>query len=372
TATTAPVPTAIVPTAATATATPPAATVAPTAAPTATVSPTARNGVVTGCGPSLCLNGQPYQFTGLNIYNANSRDNCWYGLGSGTALDSSLADIGVGQNVFRAWFFQRLATTNGVRDWAAFDHTLAVAAARGQRVIVTLANQWGDCENATGDPVYKAESWYQSGYRSTVDSGSASTYREWVRDVVARYANHPAVLMWQLMNEAEARTSATGTCSSTAEASVHSWAVDVSGLVKSIDPSHLVSLGTIGNGQCGTSSGTSFQRLHAIPTVDICEYHDYDSPLAPLPGDQWNGLETRLSQCRTLGKPMFVGEMGVKVSGALTTAARAADLAAKFDSQFAAGVVGILPWTWAASGQDSGDGYSIGPNDPLLGLLSRY
>ena len=88
---------------------------------------------VSRAGTRLFLDGQPYRFTGLNIYNANSQNNCWYSLGAGSGLDSSLAAIGSGQEAFRAWFFQRLATTDGHRDWSAFDHTLAVAAARGQR-----------------------------------------------------------------------------------------------------------------------------------------------------------------------------------------------------------------------------------------------
>ena len=50
--------------------------------------------------------------------------------------------------------------------------------------------------------------------------------------------------------------------------------------IKSIDPNHLVSLGTIGSGQCGTS-GDYYKQLHAIPTIDLCEVHDYD----PWSGD---------------------------------------------------------------------------------------
>jgi hypothetical protein len=133
-----------------------------------------------------------------------------------------------------------------------------------------------------------------------------------------------------------------------------------------------VSLGTIGNGQCGTSTGTSYEDLHAISTIDLCEYHDYDSPSSPMPGDQWNGLAKRLSQCHAEGKPLFVGEVGIKASDVSSLSNRATDMAAKFKKQFAAGVVGEIPWVWAATGQNSGDGYTIHPNDPILALLRRY
>ena len=349
----------------------------PTPTPTPTATPKAAlgaslSGFVVRCGLGLCLNGQPYRFTGLNIYNANSQSNCWYTLGSGAGLDSSLTTIGTGQEAFRSWFFQRLATTNGVRDWSAFDHTLAVAAAHGERVVATLTNQWGDCENASGSPLYKPESWYGSAYKSNVDAGMTATYRDWVREVVTRYRDNPTILAWQMINEGEAKLSATGGCSSTAEATVHAWAVDISGLIKSLDSNHLVSLGTIGNGQCGTSTGTSYEDLHSIPTIDLCEYHDYDSASLPMPGDQWNGLATRLAQCQARGKPMFVGEVGIKTADVSSLAARATDMGAKFAAQFGAGVVGELPWEWAASGQNTGDGYSINPDDPILDLLKAY
>jgi hypothetical protein len=110
-------------------------------------APAESGGFVKRVGTQLFVDGSPYRFTGLNIYNANSRDNCWYSLGfDDGSLDASLSAIGPAQNAFRAWFFQSLATRNGLRDWSAFDHTLAVAAAHHQRVVFTLANQWGSCE----------------------------------------------------------------------------------------------------------------------------------------------------------------------------------------------------------------------------------
>jgi hypothetical protein len=91
-----------------------------------------------------------------------------------------------------------------------------------------------------------------------------------------------------------------------------------------------------------------------------------------MPGDQWNGLAKRLSQCHAEGKPLFVGEVGIKASDVSSLSNRATDMAAKFKKQFAAGVVGEIPWVWAATGQNSGDGYTIHPNDPILALLRRY
>jgi endo-1,4-beta-mannosidase len=320
------------------------------------------------------VNGTPYQFRGLNIYNANSNGStCWYAMNSGTTLRDSLAAIGAGANAFRAWFFQNEATTNGVRDWSGFDHTLAAARAAGVRVIPVLINQWGQCEGhlsyASG---YKTEAWYQSGYKTDPTSPQmARTYRQWVAEVVARYKDDPTILAWQMVNEAEDKAAYGGACSATAAASLQSFAADIAGLIKSIDRNHLVSIGTIGSGQCG-SSGSAYKTLHATAGVDLCEYHDYS--LVAMPGDAWNGLATRISQCSALGKPLFVGESGIKTSDVGTLSDRASLLNQKLSKQFGAGVVGELAWDWrdGAHGGSSTTGYEIGPNDPALGVLGAY
>ncbi len=165
----------------------------------------ATDAFVTRNGTQLLLNGRPYRFTGLDIYNANSDGWCWYAMNSGSALDEALTSIGADKNAFRAWFFQPLATSSGARDWSAFDHTLSVAAARGYRVVVTLTDQWGEC-GAGADPgetsYFKTKDWYINGYQAT-DPGMLASYRDSVVEVVTRYKDSPTVLMWQLINEAE-------------------------------------------------------------------------------------------------------------------------------------------------------------------------
>ena len=320
-------------------------------------------------GATLELNGQNYRFTGVNIYNANSNGWCNEAMG-GTVLDDSLTAISSSAGgVFRAWFFQQLATTNGIRDWTAFDRTLAAARRHGFRVIVTLIDQWGDCGASTSPGYgYKSEAWYRTGYREQVDPLGTMTYRDWVADVVSRYASDPSVLAWQLVNEAEVKA-ADGTCAVGAAQILKDFAADVSGLIKSIERNHLVSLGTIGSGQCG-AQGSEYSFVHDIDTIDLCEYHDYHSPADAMPGDAYNGLQLRINQCKALDKPLFVGETGIypnDVGG--TLAARARAFRAKFAAQFAAGVVGELAWDWDRKGSLL-DNYNIGPADPVLGVIS--
>jgi hypothetical protein len=141
----------------------------------------------------------------------------------------------------------------------------------------------------------------------------------------------------------------------------------VGGLIKSIDANHLVSLGTIGSGQCGTA-GDDYAYVHALPQIDLCEYHDYWDP-APIPGDQWNGLQMRIDQCNALNKPLFIGEVGVRPNDVGGTLQHRADvIRAKIAAQSAAGIDGFLAWAWSNLGSTL-DNFDIGPNDPALEAL---
>ncbi len=75
------------------------------------------------------------------------------------------------------------------------------------------------------------------------------------------------------------------------------WAQDIGGVVRSIDPNHLISLGTLGGGQCGTQVW-QYENVHSIPEIISCEVHDYSHE--SMPGDQWNGMQVRIDQCAAL------------------------------------------------------------------------
>jgi hypothetical protein len=339
----------------------PTVTPAPTPAASATIGGTPSSvGFVGRSGTQLTLGGKPFVFTGFNIYQANSRSNCSYTMGAGSALDTALTDIGSGSEVFRAWFFQRLATTNGQRDWSAFDHTLAVARAHGVKVIVTLGNQWGSCESPKSE--YKWDSWYTGGYKTQILPENMVPYRQWVAEVVARYKDDPTIAMWQLMNEAEIKLDNTSTCGPTAD--LYNFAADVSSLIKSIDPNHLVSLGTMGAGQCG-SQGGDYQKVHSISTIDVCEYHDYGHETQALPAH----LVSDIAACNALDKPIFVGESGIKATSVGgTLAARAVAFSAKVTTMITAGVRGFLVWSWNNSAPTT-DNWPVGPGDPTIRVM---
>jgi mannan endo-1,4-beta-mannosidase len=318
-------------------------------------------------GSQLLLNGRAFRFDGLNIYDANTTSSTQKCGDANVSLDQTLTDIGGGQEVFRAWFFQPLVTINGQRNWAPFDHTLAVAQAHGARVIFVLGNQWGYCDGG----ITRTLAWYQGGYRTQVDPGSLVPYRQWVSEAVARYAGNPTIAFWQLVNEGEARNP-DGSCSEAlATQALRAFADDMGSLIRSTDRNHLIGLGPIA-GECG-SNEADYQTIHASAYIDICDYHDYGQPYAAMPGDQYNGLLVSISRCHALNKPIIVGETGIHYLqlNPATLTERALLFQQKFSAQFAAGVDGELMWDWSIYAPSSYD-YEIGPSDPSLALPSQF
>ena len=358
-------------------------------------------GFVTREGTRLVLDGRPFRFHGLNYYdiNAFAQENP---LNPGTRpfhgcrthsvvprVDESLARMGSAANVLRAGFKQGYATAVPLgggppkRDWSTFDRTLEAVKRAGMRIIVYPVDHLGSCDVPLH--VHKTISWYRSGYRTEVPPGLLSSYQEWVRELVTRYRNRTEILAWQLVNE-PAVVAADGSCDETKAVRVlRKFVDDVGGMIKRIDPNHLVTLGA-GRVGCGLEGPdrAHYQQVFASPSIDLCEYHDYNEPTNPMP----DILRLELDICgRVLKKPLFVGEVGISLSDVLGAcpdkarfrACRSRLMAAKFEAQLNAAsrssaedVVGVLVWTWCDPVWTNCQTYrhDIVVGDPVLKVLA--
>lgn len=315
-------------------------------------------------GTELEVNGQPYHFTGINIYMAASGgtpSSCGGELYPNVGVPLSEMPSGI---VIRFWAFQDFFVSGGSFNWSNFDLVLQLAAQHHDRVIPVLANQYAYCDGPAKDLA-----WYQSGYKTAVAAGDLVPYRQYVADVVTRYAGNPTIAMWQLVNEGQA-VNANGTCSEAAALSaLLNFSNDVGGLIHSLDPHHLVSLGTLagysGSGLqwCGAANG-DYQTLMASPGNDVCDFHDYGYPNSPMGNPQAPDLATAIQMCHADGKPIMVAETGILASAPDQLESRALEFQAKFYAQFQAGVVGELMWDWANIPQ-----YVNPPADPDYGIF---
>ena len=343
-------------------------------------------GFVTRNGTTLLLNGQPYRFTGVNAYEAAT----YWGINAGCGgmlkdqdLDTLFGNSLRPGQVVRFWAFQGLATNYATkqRDWTGIDRVLTAAAQHRVKVIPALSDQVGTCD----DGHWRDVAWYSGGYMNTYESAQNITpesFWQYMHEFLSRYRSNPAIAMIELVNE-PSPTNPGYVCvnQDTAATALRSFYDTVGSEAKRVDPNHLFESGQQGVGQCGQQNQgcsspqwTSCSTLHyayvdASPGVDVTSYHDYEHDGEPIPGY----LQESLAQAGMNGKPLIVGEMGMKahdnLGGCMSLGSRAGNVAAKLAAQFGAGVQGVLVWDFVPGVPRSTCDYDMTAGDPVLGAL---
>jgi hypothetical protein len=346
---------------------------------------TPTSGLVTANGTQLEVNGQPWKFAGYNIPCANSLDLTL------SQFSYYLSDIqqNSGANVVRVWFFQ---SEGGPGNWASFDSVINALQAQGMRAIVTLTNETSTCDEPSASTFYKTVGWYQTGYLSP-EGGYSLSFHDYAVDVAAHYANNPTVAFWQLVNEAQDPSydsSGNLTCpnETTATDALRTFSDNMTTAIHAVDPHHLVDLGTLTTGDCGIQNDADYTYVHA-GDLGLCEYHDYGQPATAMP----SALAGIVSDCHSLGKPVFVGESGIPANVGPTGTPngtctpwpscspdpitydtldqRASFFQAKIQAANNDGVAGYVIWFDSPYYTDTTDGYSISDGDPTMAVLQQ-
>jgi mannan endo-1,4-beta-mannosidase len=285
-----------------------------------------------------------------------------------------------GATVLRFWAYQTY--TQGGTYFAGVDRVIAAAKKVGMKVLPVLEDGPGNCTNTPGvtpKSKYDGDTWYTNGYR--VPYGNATlSYRDYVKLLVAHYANEPTILGWSMMNEAETQAR-----DSTGQSELVDFATDIAGVIRSVDDRHLITVGTQSNGAPG-ASGPDFTAVYGVPEVDLAEVHDWanwGSDTDPMPGGPGGHppaadaaecasrsapIGCSFALASSLDKPMFVGEAGMVGVTAEQRENRAQRLKAKMDAAFAAGASGYLVWS-INTGITDGYDIQIDDGDPLIPAL---
>ncbi len=322
----------------------------------------------------------------MNAYEAATYWGVNAGCG-GMLSDQELAGLFANSlrsgQVVRFWAFQGLATnyTTKQRDWTGIDRVLDAAAKANVKVIPALSDQTGTCD----DGHWRDAAWYSGGYLNVYESDKNITpqsFWQYMHEFLSRYSSNPAIAMIELVNE-PSPTNPGYACvnQDAAAAALRSFYDTVGGEAKRVDPNHLFESGQQGVGQCGQQNQgcsspqwTSCSTLHyayvaASPGVDVTSYHDYEHDTAPVPSP----LQESLGQSGMDGKPLIVGEMGMKahdnLGGCMSLTTRASNMAAKLTAQFAAGVQGAAVWDFVPGVPGSKCDYDITAGDPILAAL---
>jgi mannan endo-1,4-beta-mannosidase len=223
-------------------------------------------------------------------------------------------------NVIRLWAFWESGPENAVF-FDRLDRAIAGAAERDIRVILTLANNWKDFG---GIPEYLKRfnlSGHDDFYR---DGRCRAAYWMWVEQLLERvngitgraYKNDPAILAWELANEPRCPDVPDG------EELLISWIWEMSTLLRSKAPSHLIAVGDEGffhragagrNELFNGSRGTNFEAFLGIGPIDFGTYHLYGEWAKKQDLTEWGLMWIRehIAAAERANKPVLLEEYGV-------------------------------------------------------------
>jgi mannan endo-1,4-beta-mannosidase len=274
------------------------------------------------------------------------------------------------------------------------DLVLTRAAHHGVRLILTLGNFWDAYGGARQYVAWAGLPDPQEGDpRFFTHREVIGLYKQHLRTLLSRvntldgipYGEHPAVLGWELLNEPRGQGLDRG-----GEA-MRAWVDELSEVVKAQAPGHLVGTGEEGfdishEGYDAAfwsavpaaslfDASTSFQRNTAAPLVDFGSVHFYPE-LWGIPreatarsGARWISDHAALAQ--QLGKPLFLGEFGLRNEGGFELEERRAIYRGWLRCAWRSGVGGLAPWMFAPDSRpDSWDDFTFyfrdgtAPEDP--------
>lgn len=266
------------------------------------------------------------------------------------------------------------------------DLVLARAAVHGVRLVLTLANHWDAYGGArayaawaglrrprTGDARFYTSPAVVAHYRAHLEAllSRSNTFDG------HRTGAHPAVLALELVNEPRLAARDGG------GRALRAWVDEVGAHVRRLAPGILVGTGEEGFDAPGPDHDAAFWRrtgtglpggdgafglVSASPALDFASVHVYpESWGVPAKrvreaGERW--IAEHAVMARRLGKPLLVGEMGLRADGRLPLAARREAMHAWLARARAEGVLLAAPWFFADDARQFGaDPYAFGWRD---------
>ncbi len=129
-----------------------------------------------------------------------------------------------------------------------------------------------------------------------------------------KYSEDPAIMSWQIGNEPRA-------FDKTVLPDFEKWLAEASALIRSLDPNHLISIGSEGSWGCENDWGC-YERICADRNIDYCNIHLWpynwswarkDHLIEDLPNAKANTkdyIDRHLEICARLKKPLVMEEFG--------------------------------------------------------------
>ncbi|KAK9857543.1 Cellulose-binding domain [Penicillium brevicompactum] len=201
------------------------------------------------------------------------------------------------------------ATINtGADGLQRLDYVIASAEAHKVKLIINFVNNWSDYGGMAAYVTAfggSQTSWY-------TNTAAQTAYQAYIKAVVSRYKDSPAVFAWELANEPR--------CNGCDTSVLYNWIKTTSAYIKSLDSKHMVAIGDEGFGLSVGSDGSypysygeglNFTMNLSIDTIDFATFHLYPSSWGTT-NDWGNGWATSHgAACAAAGKPCLFEEYGV-------------------------------------------------------------
>ncbi|KAF2843505.1 glycoside hydrolase family 5 protein [Patellaria atrata CBS 101060] len=310
-------------------------------ASTAAAAPRRRvpRGFVTTEGTKFLLDGRDFYFAGSNAYYfpfQNNQSDVEVGLRAAKAA---------GLKVFRTWGFndknrtyipgglpqyggEGAGDTEIVFQWfeangtqtinlAPFDKVVNAATKVGIKLVVALTNNWADYGGMDVYTVNLGGKYHDDFYRLPQIK---KAYKKYVKAIVSRYKNSPAIMAWELGNEPRCGADGTRNLPRSDNCTpdvLTSWVDEMSTYIKSLDKDHLVTTGGEGgfniqsdDGFYNGWDGGDFDAELALPNIDFGTFHSYPDWWTKTVAwtDQW--IKDHAKSMRKVGKPVVHEEYG--------------------------------------------------------------
>lgn len=252
------------------------------AAPSTTIAKRGNNSFVSSSKDGFSANGSSLRFIGTNLYwlpTLETNDDIWNVL-------KNISDTGI--KVIRIWAFNDVETipeggtwfqlvqngtttiNDGPTGLQKLDTVVQMAEQQGLYVIMSLTNNWNPVPNATtsgggtplvlssvatprntlsndygGMDLYVRQFALQNHDDFYTDANILSAFQNYVKQIVLRYFDSPAVFSWELANDARCNSTMPTSATCTTQ-TITKWHALMAAFIASLDPNHIVSAGTSG------------------------------------------------------------------------------------------------------------------------------
>lgn len=243
---------------------------------------------------------------------------------------------------------------------------------RGLLGVVCLNDSIGAANmTIAGEAAYHTAEYGHLNAQYFVNQAWRTHYLPFVEQMVTTYREHPAVLSWQLINEAGIYPQPP--VSGQAEMFLY-FAREVSGLIANRAPKHLVSVGLVTSAHVGPGTDEfQYARLfyYNLPNVHIVGTHVYQLPANPDVNALWD-QETRArhdySAAQELGKAYMIDEFGAAAGDRL---AASGQFLSRWLNERRAASLGQWGFMYPDPPVDIGIGDGTFGFDPVLGAAQN-